>query len=126
MNHSASCRRSVHRIGNCANTNHKIIPFFKKTHFTTPSFFYVFNNFFAQKIQIFRKMPPKKAPGITVILVDAGPNMSKRDEKNGKNDFEKAIDAADWIVSRKVFQIDFEQTPIILFSYSPKTPRDSL
>ena len=49
-------------------------------------------------------MPPKKksSPGATVILIDAGSNMSEKSSDNGKTDFENALSTADWIVSRKV------------------------
>lgn len=72
-------------------------------------------------------MPPKKvSPGITVILIDAGSNMSVKDTETGKSAFENAINAADWIVSRKVI-LKFEKTfkEKIVFSYFPKIPSSS-
>ncbi|CAA83623.2 ATP-dependent DNA helicase II subunit 2 [Caenorhabditis elegans] len=66
-------------------------------------------------------MPPKKvSPGITVILIDAGSNMSVKDTETGKSAFENAINAADWIVSRKLFSKDPELFSVMAYNLDPK------
>uniref|UniRef100_A0A8R1HZB4 ATP-dependent DNA helicase II subunit 2 n=2 Tax=Caenorhabditis japonica TaxID=281687 RepID=A0A8R1HZB4_CAEJA len=64
-------------------------------------------------------MPPKKSPGITAVLIDAGPNMAEKDEESGKSFFEQAINTADWIVSRKLFSEDPENFAIIAYNSDP-------
>ncbi|KAF1761839.1 hypothetical protein GCK72_010098 [Caenorhabditis remanei] len=63
-------------------------------------------------------MPPKKksSPGATVILIDAGSNMSEKSSDNGKTDFENALSTADWIVSRKLFSEDPELFSIMSYN----------
>ncbi|EGT52181.1 CBN-CKU-80 protein [Caenorhabditis brenneri] len=66
-------------------------------------------------------MPPKKAsPGITVLLIDAGVNMSEKTPESEKTDFENAIHYADMIISRKLFADDSELFTVLAYNLDPK------
>ncbi|CAI2349252.1 unnamed protein product [Caenorhabditis sp. 36 PRJEB53466] len=72
-----------------------------------------------------QEMPPKKKdPGVTAILIDAGPNMSEIDDENGKSAFENAINTADWIVSRKLFSEDPTRFAIMAYNVDGSTDLD--
>ncbi|PIC37862.1 hypothetical protein B9Z55_010060 [Caenorhabditis nigoni] len=66
-------------------------------------------------------MPPKKpSPGITVMLIDAGVNMSMRSSNNEKTDFENAVNTANSIISRKIFSEDPENFCVMAYNLDSK------
>ncbi|PIC42816.1 hypothetical protein B9Z55_009769 [Caenorhabditis nigoni] len=66
-------------------------------------------------------MPPKKpSPGITVMLIDAGVNMSMRSSSNEKTDFENAVNTANYIISRKIFSEDPENFCVMAYNLDSK------
>ncbi|WKX89709.1 hypothetical protein Q1695_008949 [Nippostrongylus brasiliensis] len=69
---------------------------------------------FEEKKPIAKKAPERKEKyGALVMVIDCGNTMSETEE--GRSHFSMAKEAADWILSRKIFTLSKDRVNIILF-----------